>query len=108
MRQAARSRGASRPAVLAVVQRQFADFLRYRGSDPAAEFLLSEAVGAQVATGEARVRVLRAEPGATGAHWFGMTFSTDADGVRDAVGRLVDAGVYPANLKTGFERLACD
>jgi hypothetical protein len=37
-----------------------------------------------------------------------MTFSADADGVRDAVRRLVDAGVYPANLKTGFERLACD
>jgi hypothetical protein len=90
------------PAVLRVLERQFARFLENRGGDPAAEFLLSEAVGAQVAAGEARVRVLH-----SGDRWFGMTYSADDEGVRREVARLVDAGTYPANLKDGFERLAC-
>jgi hypothetical protein len=89
--------------VLPVLQRQFAQFVETRGADPRAEFLLSEAVGAQVAAGEARVRVLE-----TRARWFGMTYSADDDSVKQEIGRLVDAGVYPSNLKTGFERLPCD
>ena len=89
--------------MLPALQRQFARFLRSRGADPAAEFLLSEAVGAQVAAGEARVRLLRARE-----RWFGMTFVADDPAVRDEVARLVNAGAYPANLKAGFERLRCD
>jgi hypothetical protein len=91
------------PAVLPALERQFAHFLEIRGADPTAEFLLSEAVGAQVAAGEARVRVLP-----TAEQWFGMTYSADDDGVRGEVARRVDAGLYPANLRTGFERLTCD
>lgn len=91
------------PAVLPVLGRQFARFREIRGSDPAPEFLLSEAVGAQVAAGEARVRVLQSSD-----RWFGMTYSADDEGVRQEVARLVDAGIYPTNLKHGFERLACD
>jgi hypothetical protein len=89
--------------VLPALERQFARFLEIRGADPTAEFLLSEAVGAQVAAGEARVRVLR-----TAEQWFGMTFSADDETVRAEVARLVNAGRYPANLRTGFERLTCD
>ena len=89
-------------AMLGVLQRQLAQFLETRGTDPKAEFLLSEAVGAQVAASEARVRVLP-----TRAQWFGMTFSADDDGVRNELRRLVDSGSYPANLKEGFERLTC-
>jgi hypothetical protein len=37
-----------------------------------------------------------------------MTYSADDDGVRGEVARRVDAGLYPANLRTGFERLTCD
>jgi MobA-like NTP transferase protein len=91
------------PAVLPALERQFARFLEVLGADAGAEFLLSEAVGAQAAAGEARVRVLRARE-----RWFGMTFSADDAAVRDEVAHLVDAGVYPANLRAGFERLACD
>jgi hypothetical protein len=61
---------------------------------------LSEAVGAQLAAGEARVRLL-----CTSERWFGMTFSADESSVRHEVQRLVDAGQYPANLKDGFEHL---
>jgi nucleotidyltransferase-like protein len=91
------------PAVLPALARQFARFLETRGAEAGAEFLLSEALGAQAAAGEAQVRVLRARE-----RWFGMTFSADDAAVRDEVAHLVDAGVYPTNLKTGFERLACD
>jgi hypothetical protein len=94
------------PAALPALERQFADFLeRGGGLDTAAEFLLSDAIGAQVAAGHARVRVVRAD---AGAQWFGTTFSADDATVRKALRRLVDAGVYPANLKGGFERLPCD
>lgn len=88
------------PAVLPALERQFAHFLEARGADPRAEFLLSEAVGAQLAAGEARVRLLR-----TRGRWFGMTFSADDLSVRNEIRRLVDAGEYPANLKDGFEHL---
>jgi len=88
------------PAVLPTLERQFAAFLEARSADPRAEFLLSEAVGGQLATNDMRVRVLR-----TRARWFGMTFSADDLSVRNEVQRLVDAGQYPANLKDGFEHL---
>lgn len=91
------------PAVLPTLERQFARFLEARGTDPQAEFLLSEAVGAQVRAGEARVRVL--PPPAAGSQWFGMTYSADDAHVHDRIARLVDAGQYPANLKDGFEHL---
>jgi len=92
------------PAVLPMLERQFAHFLEGRGRDPKAEFLLSEAVGAQVSAGDARVRVLPA----AGSQWFGMTYAADDERVRDEITRLVDAGQYPTNLKAGLERLGCD
>jgi hypothetical protein len=91
------------PAVLPALERQFAAFLAEHGSDPRAEFLLSDAVGAQVAAGDARVRVLP-----TRERWFGMTYAADDESVRHEVERLVDAGRYPTNLQAGFEQLACD
>lgn len=90
------------PAILGALERQFAQFVEERGHDPRAEFLLSEAVGAQVATGEARVRVLP-----TAERWFGMTYAADDASVRHEVQRLVQAGRYPDNLRAGFERLLC-
>ena len=90
------------PAVLPALERQFARFREVRGRDPDAEFLLSEAIGALVAAGDARVRVLP-----TRERWFGMTFSADEESVRTEVMRLVETGRCPTNLKTGFEQLAC-
>ena len=92
------------PALLPTLERQFARFLEDEGTDPKAEFLLSEAVGAQVRAGDARVRVLPA----AGSQWFGMTYAADDERVRDQITRLVDAGQYPTNLKAGLERLGCD
>jgi hypothetical protein len=92
------------PALLPTLERQFARFLEARGTEPTPEFLLSEAVGAQVRAGDARVRVLPA----AGSQWFGMTYSADDERVRDRIASLVNAGQYPTNLKAGLERLGCD
>lgn len=92
------------PALLPALERQFARFLEARGTDTKAEFLLSEAVGAQVRAGDARVRVLPA----ASSQWFGMTYAADDERVRDRITSLVNAGQYPTNLKAGLERLGCD
>ena len=92
------------PALLPTLERQFARFLEARGTEPTPEFLLSEAVGAQVRAGDARVRVLPA----AGSQWFGMTYSADDERVRERIASLVNAGQYPTNLKAGLERLGCD
>src|SRR6185295_1684079 len=89
------------PALLPVLERQFARFLEARGSELSLEFLLSEAVGAQVRAGDAHVRVLPA----AGSQWFGMTYSADDERVREQIAKLVNAGQYPANLKDGIEHL---
>jgi nucleotidyltransferase-like protein len=94
------------PALLPTLERQFGRFLEARGTEPTSEFLLSEAVGAQVRAGDARVRVL--PPPVAGSQWFGMTYSADDERVRDRIASLVNAGQYPTNLKAGLERLGCD
>ena len=85
------------PAQLPALERQFARFLEARGTDPQAEFLLSEAVGAQVTAGRARLRVLPAPD-----RWLGVTFAADVPAVRDEIASLVRAGVYPSDLRDAF------
>jgi len=87
-------------AVLPVLMDQFAAFLDTADGDPTPEFLLSTAVNAQVAQGQARLRVLVAPD-----RWFGMTFAADLPAVRDAVAALVRARTYPADLRAAFDRL---
>lgn len=84
------------PAVLPHLRRQFAEFERAHAGDPQAEFLISTAINAQVAAGQARVRVLEAS-----GQWLGMTFRQDADRVRDEIASLVAAGAYPSPLRIG-------
>src|SRR3989442_4077688 len=91
------------PAVLPTLERQFARFLEARGTEPTPEFLLSEAVGAQVSAGDARVRVLPA----AGSQWFGMTYAADDERVRDRITGPVGPGQYPTNLNARLERLGC-
>jgi hypothetical protein len=85
------------PALLPTLERQFARFLEARGTEPTPEFLLSEAVGAQVTAGRARLRVLPAPD-----RWLGVTFAADVPAVRDEIASLVRAGVYPSDLRDAF------
>ena len=88
------------PALWPVLEEQFSEFLERSGTDPAAEFYLSEAVGDQAVTRRASVRVLEARD-----RWFGMTVAADADLVRQAIDELVAGGVYPRDLREGFRNL---
>jgi hypothetical protein len=85
------------PYVLPVLRRQFEAFVTRRGSEPTEEFLLSEALGEQAITGEARIRVVPAQES-----WFGLTVAADADLVRQAIGELIAGGVYPRDLREAF------
>jgi len=90
------------PHVLPVLEEQFTAFLDAprRAGGPDAEFLLSTALGEQVATGRSRLRVLPARD-----RWLGMTFAADVEAVRAALADLVRAGTYPADLRAAFTRL---
>lgn len=83
--------------VLAALERQWRAFLAAHGADPTAEFLLTNAVGEQVAAGELRLRVLPVR-----AAWFGMTFADDAPDVRRRIAELVASGEYPEHLREGL------
>ena len=88
------------PAVLPALEQQFTTFLERQAGEPEAEFLLSEALGEQVAAGAARVRVFPAQD-----YWFGMTVAADVELVRQAIGELVAGGAYPPDLRAGFRNL---
>jgi len=85
------------PRMLDALQHQFEDFLEHDGSDPDAEFLLSTAMGQQVSTGVARLRVLTSSE-----HWFGMTFAADTPTVIARIAELVAIGEYPERLWKGL------
>ena len=82
--------------VFAALEEQFAAFLAAHRA-PDAEFLLSTALDEQVTAGRARLRVLTAPD-----RWLGMTFAADVPAVRAAIGALVRAGTYPADLRDAF------
>jgi hypothetical protein len=82
------------PAVFPLLEARFARFLEQHGKDPKREFLLSDAVGDMVRSGDARVFVHRAEE-----PWHGMTFREDRDRVSAYIEELVDQGVYPKSLR---------
>jgi hypothetical protein len=78
------------PAIFPVLEEEFARFLRARGHDRAAEFLLPDAVTAAVASGRARLAVLPA-PSA----WCGITSHEDRETVRRYLAELAARGEYP-------------
>ncbi|HEY3220985.1 MAG TPA: NTP transferase domain-containing protein [Gemmatimonadales bacterium] len=88
------------PDVFAVLEDQFDAFLTTSHRAPDAEFLLSTALDDQVTAGRARLRVLIARD-----RWLGMTFAADVPAVRAAIGALVRAGTYPADLRAAFTHL---
>jgi hypothetical protein len=81
------------PTVLETLRDQFLTFLETEGSDPSAEFLLSTAVGQQISSGSARLRVLHSRD-----QWFGMTFAADTPAVAARIAELVTSGEYPEHL----------
>jgi UTP-glucose-1-phosphate uridylyltransferase len=71
------------PALFPLLGAQLTAFLREKGADAKAEFYLPAAVGALIASKEARVQVLPTE-----AHWFGVTYQADKPRVQAALRAL--------------------
>lgn len=78
------------PSFGKVLQLEFDRFLSERGDDPAAEFLIGDAVGSLPRHGDATVRVV-----ATPERFLGMTYKEDVAAVTAEIASLVDAGRYP-------------
>jgi len=81
------------PDVFARLRPMLSDFVRDYAGVPGKELYLPEAVGRLIASGDADVAVLPA-----GSDWFGMTYDADLAHVRQRIGALVDAGLYPRSL----------
>ena len=81
------------PAIAALLEAGFREFLDASAGNPRAEFLLPSAIEAQVRTGASRVRLL------TGPFtWHGVTYPQDRDFVAAAIRDMIARGVYPERL----------
>lgn len=81
------------PGIFDHLERAFARFLRERGGDDGAEFMIPTLVNDLVAGGQAKVRVLRSSDS-----WFGVTYREDRDRVTSQIRDLVRRGAYPEPL----------
>jgi hypothetical protein len=81
------------PSVFDALEDRFDDFLRRRGTDPAAELPLPEAINDLLQAHTARVRVVEA-PGP----WFGLTHTQDRPRVAAGLRELRDRAEYPDPL----------
>jgi dTDP-glucose pyrophosphorylase len=81
------------PTVFEHLRQEFSAFLEKHLHHDKAEFYIPTAVNALVASGRARVKVLR-----TPDNWFGVTYREDRTRVVENVRRLVTDGVYPEKL----------
>lgn len=81
------------PSFCDVLSAEFDRFRQRVGDDQKAEFLIGDAIEALPDHGSARVRVVR-----TPERFLGVTYQDDVEGVRNALARLTDEGVYPSPL----------
>jgi len=85
------------PSLFPLLRAGFEAFLKVSSHDPQAEFLIPEFIGELVRSGKARVRALP-----TTEKWFGITYPEDLADVRMGIRSLVEAGLYPADLKASL------
>lgn len=87
--------------VLPVLEEGLASFLRERGHDPDAEFLVADGLRPALREGRLDVRVLE-----RGRVWLGVTHSDDRPAVAARLREMVEAGAYPPALRGGEPRPA--
>ena len=82
-------------SMMDALDRRFADFLTREmpGNPMKAEYFLPGVVSAQMAAGQARIRVLPCEE-----TWYGVTYREDLPGVQAAVAGMRERGQYPPRL----------
>ena len=71
----------------------FVRFLKEKGTQPDAEFLIPSQVGKMLDEKTVSVRVVP-----TPGQWFGMTYSADTPSVRSALAGMSAEGIYPSPL----------
>ena len=81
------------PGIFAFLDRDFRKFIDKKSGDPRAEFYIPTVVSGLIDSGEARVKVIN-----TSSEWFGITYKEDRGYVMESVRRLIQNGVYPAQL----------
>ena len=81
------------PAIFPQLEQEFASFLRANGQSEKAECYIPTVANTLVATGQARLKVLR-----TTDAWFGVTYREDRPMVVSGIRRLIDQGRYPQKL----------
>jgi NDP-sugar pyrophosphorylase family protein len=82
------------PSVFAHLRRLFAAFLEAEGAELKSEFFVPKIVDKLIQGGLASVQVLP-----TAGPWFGVTYREDKPLVQAGIKKLVDAGLYPPDLR---------
>lgn len=81
------------PRLFQQLGQRFTAFLKEKGDEPKAEFLIPRVVDDAITQGEATVKVL-----STRDQWFGVTYPDDKEKVLRKMGELVRKRVYPTRL----------
>lgn len=77
------------PDVFEYIENGFKEFLDNNLTVPKSEYYLPSVVSALIESGEKQVEVLVAED-----KWYGVTYKEDKQNVVDAIGAMIDAGMY--------------
>jgi len=81
------------PALFPQLRKPFEEFLRRHGRNPKSECYIPTTINELVASGAARVKVLR-----TPASWFGVTYKEDKPRITEGIRQLIARGDYPEKL----------
>ena len=82
------------PAVFERLRERFLEFLKQNGRELKSECFIPSTVNDLVASGQARVKVLR-----TNDSWFGVTYHEDRARAVENIRRLVQRGDYPEKIR---------
>ncbi len=77
------------PDIFHHIEKGFNDFLKEKINVPKSEYYLPSVVSTLIDNGEKKVNVLVAED-----RWYGVTYKEDKQNVVDAIGNMIDAGLY--------------
>ncbi len=77
------------PNIFAHLEEAFTEFLKENLNEPKKECYIPLVIGDLIKSGKEKVKVLVADD-----RWYGVTYREDKDAVVEAIGKLVDAGLY--------------
>ncbi len=77
------------PDIFGFIENGFKEFLKENINLPKSEYYLPSVVSSLIVNGQKQVEVLVAED-----KWYGVTYKEDKQNVVDAIGKMIDAGLY--------------